>query len=118
MFNLILSSSPGQVIPKTIKLSFVASPPSTQLEGVRVKMARNQPVEKCTDISVTFPGRCYGTYVITLLLTYDTAHSLLFQSTSIMNIQQKMSSTKRISSSQRTVTCSRHDIAEKFLIWH
>ena len=51
--------------------------------------------------------------------TYDTAHSLLFQSTSIMNIQQKMSSTKQISSSsQRTVTCSRHDIAEKFLIWH
>ena len=51
MLNLILSSSQGQVIPKTIK--FVASPPSTQLEGVRAKTARNQPVEKCTDISVT-----------------------------------------------------------------
>ena len=59
----------------------------------------------------------YSTYNVCLL--YDTAHSLLFQSTSIMNIQQKMSSTKRISSSShRTVTCSRHDIAEKFLIWH
>ena len=75
MLNLILSSSQGQVIPKIIK--FVASPPSTQLEGVRAKTARNQPVEKCTDISVTFPRRCYGTYVIMLLLTcYVSCYSI------------------------------------------
>ena len=109
MFSMLVSSAVDDLFsdrdwvkPKTIQLVFIAGPLSMQHYGVRAKTGWLRIRKKCIRVVWHF----YPWTVVFSELALKIFNSVCWSST-------KQTS----SSSHQAAMCSRHDMAEKLLIW-